>query len=136
MSDNSNNNTDTNRALSPNDANDRPNSVVFPPELLPSLARVVAKARDEYAPVIATPDWPPADCRSVALNVQAALRGLGYEVSLLEGYAVWELYSLNSQAGWLVGGETVDGALGAIANLCEDVARGWDYAGIVSSPVK
>lgn len=102
---------------------------MFPPELRPSLERVLAKAHDNFREFDAEPSgWPHPDERRDALNVQTALRRIGLEVTLSDSYSVWSLVSLNYRAGWLVGAETVDGALGGIITLCEDVNKGWDYA--------
>ena len=60
--------------------------------------------------------------RAQASNMQAALKELGFTVSVAHAAAIWESYSRHLQAGWLDGAETVNGARETLAIYCVEIA--------------
>lgn len=60
--------------------------------------------------------------RVQASNVQAALKQLGFDVTVAHAAAIWESYSRHLQAGWLAGAETVDSARETLLIYCIDIA--------------
>ena len=55
---------------------------------------------------------------SDALNIQAALRDWGHEVSAQVAASVWRSYSSSLKADWLSGAETVSAAKRALFYYC------------------
>ncbi len=60
--------------------------------------------------------------RALACNVQAALKELGFDVSVSHAAAIWEAYSRHLQAGWLVGAESVFSAREILLIYCNEIA--------------
>lgn len=85
--------------------------------------------------VLANIEPPDDDCKPsddpkrmlVIQNVQQAMKQSGYDVSLSQANQLWSAHSYNSFAGWIMGGETVDGALSGIACFCRDVECGENH---------
>lgn len=100
------------------------------PELRSALNSVVVAGCGNYAPGVGTPGWLNGERLQEALNVQAGLQLVGYTVDVYGAYGVWDLVSENWQAGWLMGAESVEGALAGILQLCHDVKDGTDRVGI------
>lgn len=67
--------------------------------------------------------------KQTIMNVQKAMMKIGYEVSLSQSEEIWSAYSFDKYAGWIDGGETLDDALGAIADLCESIECGENHIG-------
>ncbi|NRB82125.1 MAG: hypothetical protein HRU38_26315 [Saccharospirillaceae bacterium] len=66
----------------------------------------------------------------VAINVQAAMVPFGYEITLPQAEQLWSDYSYNNFASWSFGGKTVDDALSAITDLCNDIEHGENHIGL------
>lgn len=64
-----------------------------------------------------------SDEYSDTLNVQAALRELGYEVTVPVAASVWRSYSSSIRAGWMSGAETVSKAKHALFYYCSSQRR-------------
>lgn len=60
--------------------------------------------------------------RALACNVQAALKELGFDVSVSHAAAIWESYSGHLQAGWLDGAESVSSARETLLCYCIEIA--------------
>jgi hypothetical protein len=77
------------------------------------LAGIVEVCAEKYA----DEDYPlDPEYRPLAINVQSALRQLGHDVSIAHAAAVWECHSATLCAGWMLGAETVDGAIVALVS--------------------
>lgn len=98
------------------------------PKLCQALGRVVACACSDAPAVRAS--WISDGEWAGAAHAQAALAALGHSVTQSTAHAVWELVSLNLQAGWIDGPDNIEHATGEILALCRDVAAGCDRAGI------
>jgi hypothetical protein len=104
----------------------------FPDNLRPSLGRLIERAQADYSGVSSQDEWPlcaPESELEDAKVVQQALSLLGYEINIQTAFAVWETYSRDLSAGWMDGPDSIEEAIGAIENLCENIATGQDYAG-------
>ncbi len=66
----------------------------------------------------------------VVRNVHDALLREGYPVSMSQAEEIWSAYSLNKNAGWMIGGETVEDALSAVIDLCDDIENGENHIGL------
>jgi len=104
----------------------------FPDNLRPSLALLVERSTAEYKSVTAADQWPLCATQSElndAKVVQLALGTLGYDTNIQTAFAVWESYSLDLSAGWMDGPDSIEEAIAALENLCQNIADGQDYAG-------
>lgn len=73
-------------------------------------------------------DYRVADSKlRVVRNVHDSLLHEGYPVSMSQAEEIWSAYSFNKHASWMVGGETVEDALRAVIELCEDIENGENY---------
>lgn len=66
----------------------------------------------------------------VVRNVHDALLREGYPVSMSQAEEIWSAYSFNKHAGWMIGGETVEDALSAVIDLCDDIENGENHIGL------
>lgn len=66
----------------------------------------------------------------VVRNVRDALLREGYPVSMSQAEEIWSAYSFNKYASWMVGGETVEDALSAVIELCDDIENGENHIGL------
>lgn len=66
----------------------------------------------------------------VVRNVHDALLREGYPVSMSQAEEIWSAYSQNKYAGWMMGGETVEDALNAVIDLCDDIENGENHLGL------
>ena len=66
----------------------------------------------------------------VVRNVHDALLREGYPVSMSQAEEIWSAYSQNKYAGWMIGGETVEDALNAVIDLCDDIENGENHIGL------
>ncbi|APE04342.1 hypothetical protein BM526_20435 (plasmid) [Alteromonas mediterranea] len=66
----------------------------------------------------------------VVRNVHDALLREGYPVSMSQAEEIWSAYSFNKYASWMVGGETVEDALSAVIELCDDIENGENHIGL------
>lgn len=64
---------------------------------------------------------------TVVRNVHDALLREGYPVSMSQAEEIWSAYSFNKYAGWMIGGETVENALNAVIELCDDIENGENH---------
>ncbi|EHU6487051.1 hypothetical protein BWH99_RS10085 [Vibrio parahaemolyticus] len=98
--------------------------------------RKLADYKDTIADLIANLDETDNDYvvrqdrYSVCCNVQLALRNNGYDISLQQAEQLWSDYSHNNYAGWMAGGENLETAEGAIADLCHDINFGENHIGL------
>lgn len=63
-------------------------------------------------------------------NVRDALLREGYPVPMSQAEEIWSAYSFNKYASWMVGGETVEDALSAVIQLCDDIENGENHIGL------
>jgi hypothetical protein len=70
---------------------------------------------------------PPANRKDVIRNVHDAMLGKGYPVSMSQAEEIWSAYSHNNYSLWLVGGETLESALSAVIDLCNDIENGENH---------
>ncbi len=64
--------------------------------------------------------------RAQASNVQAALKELGFEVSVADAAAIWESCSGHLHAGWMTGAETLNSARETLLSYCVESAAAVD----------
>ncbi|UTZ34812.1 hypothetical protein HB762_26490 (plasmid) [Vibrio campbellii] len=64
--------------------------------------------------------------------MQLALRNIGYDISLQQAEQLWRDYSHNNYAGWMAGGESIETAEGAIADLCHDINFDENHIGVMT----
>jgi|TARA_A200000113_G_scaffold173483_1_gene158563 hypothetical protein len=76
-------------------------------------------------------DYQVDDRKSLVVrNVHDALLREGYPVSMSQAEEIWSAYSFNKYAGWMMGGETVEAALSAVIELCDDIENGENHIGL------
>lgn len=76
-------------------------------------------------------DYQVDDRKSLVVrNVHDALLREGYPVSMSQAEEIWSAYSQNKYAGWMIGGETVEDALNAVIDLCDDIENGENHLGL------
>lgn len=76
-------------------------------------------------------DYQVNDSKLVVVrNVHDALLREGYPVSMSQAEEIWSAYSFNKYASWMVGGETVEDALSAVIELCDDIENGENHIGL------
>lgn len=108
-----------------NDSKDVMQSKMSDTQIEEGLQRILA-AVSEYGPDL---------CRSyegvaeTATNIQSALAGYGYSVSLGQAEEVYAFYSQSKWASWLVGGcLTLDEAQQMLAEFISDILFGENHA--------
>lgn len=107
----------------------------FPDALRPALQRLIEKAQSDYVASTSAEDWPlcaPESELADAEIVRQSLATLGWEVDIKTAFSVWEYCSLDIGASWADGPGDVNDACVAIANLCENISQGQDYAGFTT----
>jgi hypothetical protein len=85
-------------------------------KILENLTRLVSKCRGTYDTQSAL--LKDKKIRKAATNVQAALKNLGFHVSVQDAAAVWVRHSNSMCAGWMAGADTVSRAKSTLVSYC------------------